>query len=281
MITNEQQYRITKKLAAGFSRTLDYFRRQPVEDREVHPLIAKAQEDSVQSELVDLDEQLREYERTCKPDKLRVVDQSMILHRKTCIAKGLRQMDLVERLGLKEQQIQPYDATGYATASPVHTDESRAGELGDLLDPYKHQSGATAPSWDLTLRAGEYPVLGRLEDRSPSSRPPTYTEADWQGVGTKPREEPPDRHMRRSLMGWETGIFTTSGALQVYVPTLKGDSSGVVEVAEPGFVKMADRSGWVVQWYSRALGRIPNFQDVKESPTHVEPPDQQRSALTS
>ena len=36
---------------------------------------------------------------------------------KARIAKGLSQKELAERLGLKEQQIQRYEATEYATAS--------------------------------------------------------------------------------------------------------------------------------------------------------------------
>ena len=62
MIKNERQYRITKKQAACFSQTLEHLRQQPAEAEDVHPLIAKAQEDALRSQLADLEEQLREYE---------------------------------------------------------------------------------------------------------------------------------------------------------------------------------------------------------------------------
>ena len=61
MIKNERQYRITKNQVDRFSRALANFRRQPEESKDVHPLIAKAQEDALQSQLADLEEQLQEY----------------------------------------------------------------------------------------------------------------------------------------------------------------------------------------------------------------------------
>ena len=48
MIKNERQYRITKNQVDRFSRTLANLRQQPAEAKDVHPLIAKAQEDALQ-----------------------------------------------------------------------------------------------------------------------------------------------------------------------------------------------------------------------------------------
>ena len=62
MIKNERQYRITKAQADRFSQTLDSLRQRSGETEGVHPLIAKAQEDALRSQLADLEEELREYE---------------------------------------------------------------------------------------------------------------------------------------------------------------------------------------------------------------------------
>ena len=62
MIKNERQYRITKAQADRFSQTLHSLRKRPRETKEVHPLIDKAQEDALNSQIADLKGELREYE---------------------------------------------------------------------------------------------------------------------------------------------------------------------------------------------------------------------------
>ncbi len=122
MIKNERQYRITKNQADRFSQTLDSLRRRSMEAREaVHPLIAKAQEDALRSQLSDLEEQLREYE-SLKAGNFEIEDLNVVAELPTAlikarIAQGLSQKELAERLKLKEQQIQRYEATDYASAS--------------------------------------------------------------------------------------------------------------------------------------------------------------------
>ena len=121
MIKNERQYRITKNQVDRFSRTLANLRRQPAEAKDVHSLIAKAQEDALQSQLTDLEKQLQEYEALKAGHfdltTLNAVAELPTVLIKARIAQGLRQKDLADRLGLKEQQIQRYEATDYATAS--------------------------------------------------------------------------------------------------------------------------------------------------------------------
>ena len=121
MIKNERQYRITKNQADRFSETLDVLRQRRRETGEVHPLIAKAQEDALKSQLADLEEQLRDYESlkagNFQLDELNLVAELATVLIKARIARGLSQKDLAERLSLKEQQIQRYEATDYATAS--------------------------------------------------------------------------------------------------------------------------------------------------------------------
>ena len=121
MIKNERQYRITKKQATRFSQTLDALRRGSGDTEGVHPLILKAQEDALRSQLVDLEGELRDYESlkagNFKIEDLNVISELPAVLIRARIAQGLSQKDLAERLQLKEQQIQRYEATDYSSAS--------------------------------------------------------------------------------------------------------------------------------------------------------------------
>ena len=127
MIKNERQYKITRAQAVGFSDALNSLRHRPNGDNNgVHPLIAKAQEDALSSQLADLESELREYESLkgelhrageFQLDALKVFADLPEVLIKARIAQGLSQKDLAERIGLKEQQIQRYEATDYATAN--------------------------------------------------------------------------------------------------------------------------------------------------------------------
>ena len=121
MIKNERQYKITRAQAVRFSNVLESLRQRPDSDNSLHPLIAKAQEDAISSQLADLESELREYE-SLKAGKFQWDSLSMVADLpailiKARIAQGLSQKDLAERTGLKEQQIQRYEATDYATAN--------------------------------------------------------------------------------------------------------------------------------------------------------------------
>ena len=122
MIKNERQYRISKNQARRFSQTLESLRRRSKDSMEgTHPLIAKAQEDALRSQMADLEEELSEYESLRAGNfelrDLKVVSELPTALIKARIAQGLSQRDLAERLKLKEQQIQRYEATDYASAS--------------------------------------------------------------------------------------------------------------------------------------------------------------------
>ena len=127
MIKNERQYRITKAQADRFSQTLRSLEQSPAGSKGVHPLIAKAQQDAVKSQLADLKSELREYESLkageFRLDQLNVVSVLPAVLIKARIAQGLSQKELAERIGLKEQQIQRYEATDYASASLARINE--------------------------------------------------------------------------------------------------------------------------------------------------------------
>ncbi len=140
MIKNERQYRISKNQARRFSQTLESLRRRSKDSMEgTHPLIAKAQEDALRSQLVDLEEELREYESLRAGNfelrDLKVVSELPTALIKARIAQGLSQRDLAERLKLKEQQIQRYEATDYASASLARIKEVVSALGVDAGDP--------------------------------------------------------------------------------------------------------------------------------------------------
>ena len=121
VIKNERQYRITKAQAARFAKALKALKRRPNADSGLHPLMAKVQEDAIASQLASLESELREYESLkageFQWDSLGMVAELPATLIKARIAHGMSQKDLAERIGLKEQQIQRYEATDYASAS--------------------------------------------------------------------------------------------------------------------------------------------------------------------
>ncbi len=121
MIRNERQYRFTKTQVRRFEETLTELKSCDSENPDVHPLIAKARVDAVSSQLADLRKQLREYESLKSGNfdfnQLMIVNSLPTMLIKARIARGMTQRDLAERIGLKEQQIQRYEATDYASAS--------------------------------------------------------------------------------------------------------------------------------------------------------------------
>ncbi|MGI8554310.1 MAG: helix-turn-helix domain-containing protein [Dehalococcoidia bacterium] len=118
MIANELEYRTTKAALRRFEEGLAH-----VQDgqAERHPLAQKALRESIESEIQVLEQQLRDYEALrdgavtqVTVDSLDRLPDVLIAAR---IAAGWSQKDLAERLELKHQQIQRYEASRYETAS--------------------------------------------------------------------------------------------------------------------------------------------------------------------
>ena len=120
MIKNERQYWVTRSEVERFESLLADCEESDTSDN-VHPLLAKALRDASNSRLLDLKADLQEYEslKSGKFDmsSLMVVSALPEMLIKARIARGMTQRDLAERIGLKEQQIQRYEATDYASAS--------------------------------------------------------------------------------------------------------------------------------------------------------------------
>lgn len=142
MITNERQYKITRSEADRFRKAIIDLMGGPARP-DVHPRLLQAEREAMESQLADLQAELAEYDRLKSAD-LSVISinsfdrlaDGLIQAR---IASGLSQKALADRLGLKEQQIQRYEAERYASAS-FHRLRDIANALGvriknDILLP--------------------------------------------------------------------------------------------------------------------------------------------------
>lgn len=132
MIKNDRQYKITKTQAAKFAKALrNISPGTPAQN--LHPALAKAQREAMRSQYEELQQELKEYEelkrgkrKTIKVNAFERLPVALIQAR---IARGLTQKELAQKLGLKEQQIQRYEASSYAKASLA-----RINQIVDVLD---------------------------------------------------------------------------------------------------------------------------------------------------
>jgi transcriptional regulator with XRE-family HTH domain len=131
MITNERQYKITRSEADRFRKAIGDLAKAPAR-ADVHPRLLQAEREAMESQLADLQAEIAEYDRLKSAD-LSVIsigsfDELADGLIKARIAGGLSQKALADRLGLKEQQIQRYEAERYASAS-----YQRLREIADAL----------------------------------------------------------------------------------------------------------------------------------------------------
>lgn len=120
MIQNERQYRITKAAAKKFAAALKNFDERPEAHPGIHPRLIRAMKEGIASQLETLRQELKEYERL-RSGRVKVslrevhrLPQQLLRAR---IAAGLTQEALAQKLGLKKQQIQRYEATDYDAVS--------------------------------------------------------------------------------------------------------------------------------------------------------------------
>ena len=121
MITNERQYRVTSAQADRFRKALQHLDANSAPPPDVHPRLLHAERDALQSQLRDLQHELQEYEALQTGDISRISIESFddlgVGLIKARIAAGLSHKALAARLGLKEQQIQRYEADRYLSTS--------------------------------------------------------------------------------------------------------------------------------------------------------------------
>jgi ribosome-binding protein aMBF1 (putative translation factor) len=118
MITNERQYRITKAEVKRFEHAITSGREQ---ETHLHPRLQQAIRESLESQIAELREELAEYEAlrsghvtVLELDSLAAIPDALIRARAVA---GLTQKELATRLGMKEQQVQRYEATRYVGVS--------------------------------------------------------------------------------------------------------------------------------------------------------------------
>ena len=119
MIKNERQYRITRAQLDRFSDAIKQAEISPGQG--LDPLLKKAHLEALQSQFKDLEAEVAAYEAlqtgTAHVVEVESFDELPSALIRARIARGLSQKELAERLSLKEQQVQRYEATNYAGAS--------------------------------------------------------------------------------------------------------------------------------------------------------------------
>jgi len=118
MIANERQYRITKAEAERFAEALA---QGDGSISDLDPRLRRAMREGLESQLGELREQLAEYE-ALRSGRVAVLELSSLKELpdaliRARIATGLSQKQLGQRLGIKEQQLQRWEATRYAGIS--------------------------------------------------------------------------------------------------------------------------------------------------------------------
>ena len=118
MIANERQYRITRAALTRFEEALTNSSQEP---SQLDPRLQRAIREGIESQVHELREELAEYDAlrsgrvaVLELASLRELPDALIRAR---IARGLTQKQLAERLGVKEQQLQRWEATRYAGIS--------------------------------------------------------------------------------------------------------------------------------------------------------------------
>src|ERR1041384_61477 len=120
MIKNDRQYRVTKAQLKAFQDALEQARSaKPPSD--IDPAIVEANTRGLESEHNELRRKIEEYEALQKSDVVifEIDDLAQLPHVliKSRIASNLTQKDLAIRLGVKEQQVQRWEANDYSGAS--------------------------------------------------------------------------------------------------------------------------------------------------------------------
>jgi transcriptional regulator with XRE-family HTH domain len=120
MITNEREYRITRNQASRLEDALIKTSASPV-PASVDPIIHEAAARALREQLDELREELSAYEglrggihTTLDVETFEDLPFALIRAR---IASGMTQRELGDKIGIKEQQVQRYEATQYRAAS--------------------------------------------------------------------------------------------------------------------------------------------------------------------
>ena len=131
MIKNQRQLQVACLRVKELKETLAELAAKPVDPAQ-HADLRDLETQALEALLRDIEDEIADYTalverppRTITVDTLHGLPEALIRAR---IATGLTHRSLAERLGLKEQTIQRYEATDYSSASLI-----RLAEIADAL----------------------------------------------------------------------------------------------------------------------------------------------------
>lgn len=112
MITNQRQYLVAQRQIEQFRLAI-----AAPDASNLHPKALRAMRAGLRSQLIDLEEELAEYD-ALRQGKITSLEAESIVGIglaliKARIVRNLTQKELAEQLGLAEQQVQRYEATQY------------------------------------------------------------------------------------------------------------------------------------------------------------------------
>ena len=118
MIKNRKQYLTSKKELKKFKDVLDLLSGQ--EPSDIHPLLIKAQSDSIKSQIEELEGEISEFERLSQGEvpiiKMGLSELSMGIIASR-ISRGYTHSQLGVLLGVSEQQVQKYESDNFQNTS--------------------------------------------------------------------------------------------------------------------------------------------------------------------
>lgn len=121
MIHNQRELAIMRARVARLSEAIAGLEKNPPDPSRVHPRLVAAEKDAMRRVTGEMEAAIRAYEgllgNTQRSIEVRSIDDLPGALIQARIARGITQRDLGELLGLKQQQIQRYEATGYSAAS--------------------------------------------------------------------------------------------------------------------------------------------------------------------
>jgi HTH-type transcriptional regulator/antitoxin HigA len=242
MITNDRQYKTTMRQFRELERAISEMG-AGVGEAPSPDWLAKASREALASEAGILRAEISEYEALlARPADSFVLSSLAELPRdliRARITKGLSQRELADLLGLKEQQVQRYEATQYAAASLRRLQEI-ATALGlevpttRALEGGETKSGVpNEPDWNLfpvaeMYRRGWFPGFeGSLDaaKRSADSLVKDFLE----GAFNRPTMALHRKHIRtgsildeNALLVWEARLLTLASQMEVKAPYAPG-----------------------------------------------------------
>ncbi len=255
MIKNERQYKITKALARQFEEALTEAR-QRASHKGVDLSARQLEEEALKSQLADLRSDLEAYE-ALRSGRQTVIEVKSLADLPVAliqarIASGMSQRELADKLGLKEQQIQRYEMTEYASASM-----NRVLEIAGVLR-LKVPKDISVREHDSEL------IINRLMPRS------SFGDAEASG-----------RHLSKlvtniqRIFGWSTGELLGSAPLGLNTALIGGTRFKV-----PARVDEKRLLAYTI--YARSLASLATEVTRELSPKEIPTkPDRVRKAIVT